>query len=272
MGAPGVFTTFNQMTRVRESEILKIPLCNKYTEFPDKPLRQPEVFFLHPAVDPDGDIRDAGYRPWRCALPENKLPPPIVIRSNRTTGSGRWGMRLSQSTGMAIDSLFYMSMHPEKSHLYVDDVAAAQNVSATYLAKVFQQLAKNGILRSQRGAKGGYRFGRLPEEISLFDIVSVCEGNLQLFDCRPDERGCTLEGVCLVCRTFREIEDRIRETLRQVTVGDLRDHHTRQGTLPAWVGCDGPDPDAYEASGDVPPEAFRTFRNVPEDADRLLRL
>lgn len=159
-------------------------------------------------------------------------------------------MRLSQSTGMAIDSLFYMSNHPEKSHFYVDDVASAQHVSPTYLAKVFQQLARHGILRSQRGARGGYSFGRSPEEISLFDIVSVCDGDLQLLDCRPDDRACLLEPDCLVCRTFRTAEERVRETLQQVTVGDLRDHHARRGDLPAWVTGDGQEPRGLDRSPD----------------------
>jgi len=136
---------------------------------------------------------------------------------------------------MAIDGLFYMSAHPDQTHFYVDEIATVQKVSATYLAKVFQQLARNGILHSQRGSKGGYAFGRNPEEISLFDIVSVCEGNLRLFDCGGEERSCSLRGECLACRTFIEVQVRMRQVLEGVSIGDLRDHHEHNGGLPDWV-------------------------------------
>jgi Rrf2 family iron-sulfur cluster assembly transcriptional regulator len=144
-------------------------------------------------------------------------------------------MRISRSTGMAIDGLFYMSAHPDQTHFYVDEIAAVQKVSASYLAKVFQQLARSGILRSQRGSRGGYAFGRRPEEISLFDIVSVCEGDLRLFDCRGEERSCSLQEECLVGRTFTEVQARMRQVLEGVTIGDLRDHHENNGGLPDWV-------------------------------------
>jgi len=144
-------------------------------------------------------------------------------------------MRISRSTGMAIDGLFYMSAHPDQTHFYVNEIAAVQKVSATYLAKVFQQLARSGILRSQRGSRGGYAFGRSPEEISLFDIVSVCEGDLRIFDCGGEQRLCNLREECLVGRTFSEAEGLMRQALQGVSVADLRDYHRNNGGLPDWV-------------------------------------
>ena len=145
-------------------------------------------------------------------------------------------MRYTQSTELAIDSLFYMAAHPEREDFSIEEVAKAQNVSASYLAKIFQQLAKAGILRSHRGARGGYALGRAPSGITLLDISLVSEGSSPLYDCNAGAKHCNLGPRCLIVSTFNEAERRMREVLSGVSLSDLLVGFKPHRQEAEWVG------------------------------------
>lgn len=147
-------------------------------------------------------------------------------------------MRYSQSTELGIDSLFFMAAHPESADFSVDQVAKAQNVSVSYLAKVFQQLVKAGLMRSHRGAKGGYALGRTPDKITLRDIALVFEGTSPLYDCNALTKQCGLGAKCLILATFSEAERRMHEVLATVTLADLVERTSRQA---GWVTKEAPE-------------------------------
>lgn len=130
-------------------------------------------------------------------------------------------MRYSQTTELAVDSLLYMAANTEKSAFSIDEIASAQNVSPSYLAKVFQQLAKAGVLRSHRGARGGYSLARRPQEITLWDIASVCEGTTPFYECNAAAKSCDLGPRCLIVKTFNEAGRRMRDVLIGVSLADL---------------------------------------------------
>lgn len=145
-------------------------------------------------------------------------------------------MKYAQSTETAIDSIFFMAAHPERQDFSVEEIAAAQKVSSSYLAKIFQQLAKAGLLRSHRGAKGGYQIGRSTREITLWDIALVFEGSSPMYECNATAKSCALGPKCLIVNTFREAEKRMQEVLQGVSIEDLVKKVKENGGHPAWVG------------------------------------
>jgi Rrf2 family protein len=137
-------------------------------------------------------------------------------------------MRYSQSTELAIDSLFYMAANPTVADFSVEQVASAQHVSASYLAKIFQQLVKAGLLRSHRGAKGGYMLGRVPNLITLRDIAVVFEGSMPMYECNANAKMCRLGPKCLILATFSEAERKMHEVLSKVTLQDVVNHNANE--------------------------------------------
>jgi Rrf2 family protein len=133
-------------------------------------------------------------------------------------------MKYSQSTELAIDSLFFMAAHGELTDFSVEQVALAQHVSESYLAKIFQQLVKAGLLRSHRGSRGGYTLGRLPSEITLRDISVVFEGSSSMYECNAVSKRCKLGAKCLIVSTFSEAEKKMNEVLAKVSLQDIVDH------------------------------------------------
>ncbi len=145
-------------------------------------------------------------------------------------------MKYSQSTELALDSLFFIAAHRERQDFSVEEIAQAQHVSPSYLAKIFQQLTKAGLLRSYRGAKGGYTLGRKPSEITILDVASVFEGASPLYDCNAPAKSCMLGPKCMIVSTFREAERRMHEVLQGVTLADLVEKLHKNHELPQWVG------------------------------------
>ena len=139
-------------------------------------------------------------------------------------------MKYSQSTDLAIDSLFFMAAHPEITDFSVEQVARASHVSPSYLAKVFQQLVKAGLLRSHRGAKGGYALGRAPAQITLRDIAVVFEGSSALYECNASSKLCKLGPKCLILATFSEAEKRMHEVLARVSLQDVVNHSAQEAS------------------------------------------
>lgn len=111
------------------------------------------------------------------------------------------------------------------------DLAEFQGVSPSYVAKLFTQLEKAGIVASAEGIRGGYRLARPPEEITVLEVVDAVEGGKPLFKCREVRRNCVLyqdspppsatRGLCGIHALMRDAERQMREVLGDRTLADL---------------------------------------------------
>ena len=130
-------------------------------------------------------------------------------------------MQISLSTECAIHSLVYLAMRPAGEICFVEEVAGAQHISASYLAKVFRILAKKGILHSYRGAKGGYRLAVDPAALTLRMVVETIEGSVPLFKCQEERLFCSLGIDCHIKNILKNVEDKAYEILEQSTIADI---------------------------------------------------
>jgi Rrf2 family protein len=72
------------------------------------------------------------------------------------------------------------------------DMAEFQGISPSYVAKLFTQLQKAGIVQSVEGIKGGFELKRPAKEISVLDVADALEGKKPLFQCKDIRHGCVL--------------------------------------------------------------------------------
>lgn len=86
-------------------------------------------------------------------------------------------MELSCKTEYALLALLELATHHSSGNpLQIRQIAADQNIPDRYLEQLLATLRRAGIVRSQRGAKGGYLLARDPWKITLWDVVSCIEG------------------------------------------------------------------------------------------------
>ncbi len=98
---------------------------------------------------------------------------------------------ISEAASIAIHSMAMISR--SNTLLNTKQVAAKTGFSKNHTAKILQQLAKNGFLRSTRGPRGGFVLGKKAEEISLMDIYRIIEGQPEETVCRMDCGNCPVD-------------------------------------------------------------------------------
>ncbi len=103
----------------------------------------------------------------------------------------------------------------------IKEISAAQDVPGNYLAKIMQQLARSGLVRSRRGAKGGYALSRPPRRITLREVIEAVEGPIFLNVCLIRKGECPRDAICPVHDVWREAQRRLFEVLDSRTMEDL---------------------------------------------------
>lgn len=108
-----------------------------------------------------------------------------------------------------------------------DEVLSAQGLAERVrletptVSKVLKQLAAAGLVDSWRGASGGYRLARAPQDISVADIVSAIEGPFGMTECCAQAGLCDHEAHCGVRVNWQRISDAIRIALEGVSLADM---------------------------------------------------
>ena len=148
-------------------------------------------------------------------------------------------MKFSASIEYAIHGLIYLARTTPGSLVLIKNIGDATKVPEAYLRKVFQQLARSGIVFSQRGARGGFRLAGDPGQITLKDIVESIDGSLPVYTCLNELRGCSLSRPCPVHAAFEDAQARMAEVLEATSIKDLLVDITRQEPVAEWLQVSG---------------------------------
>jgi DNA-binding IscR family transcriptional regulator len=100
----------------------------------------------------------------------------------------------------------------------IGELARRREIPVQFLEQLFAALRRAGVLRSQRGVKGGYCFAREPSEVTVLEIVELLDG--------PFGRGAT--GV------FAEAADAARKVLGETTIADIVEREAREAAAPMY--------------------------------------
>lgn len=130
-------------------------------------------------------------------------------------------MELTRKGEYAIRGIVYLATRPGDQVCLLGDIAAAVDVPQTFLAKIFQQFSKTGLVRSYRGTGGGFVLGRAPEKITLLEVVEAVEGPIVPNRCVADEDECSRSGTCNVHPVWAKVQEQIRDILAKVTLKEL---------------------------------------------------
>ena len=103
----------------------------------------------------------------------------------------------------------------------LSDIARRQGVSEKYLEHIFSALHKGGIVKAQRGRKGGYLLGRPADRITALDIISLLEGPCTLVDCIQSAAVCDRSGSCAAREIWNELSAAVRKVLEGYTIASL---------------------------------------------------
>lgn len=130
-------------------------------------------------------------------------------------------MELTRKGEYAIRGIVYLASKPAEQICLLSEIAAAVDVPQTFLAKIFQQFSKVGLVKSYRGTGGGFVLGRPANTITLLEVVEAVEGTIVPNRCVINVGECIRDHVCVVHPIWKKIQMQVRETLSEVTMQDL---------------------------------------------------
>jgi Rrf2 family iron-sulfur cluster assembly transcriptional regulator len=130
-------------------------------------------------------------------------------------------MRLTRGSDYGLRGMLYMARQPLGQVCLVSQVAAAEELPESYLAKIFQDLDRSRLLISHRGAKGGFSLVNDPQEINLLQIIEAVEGPITLAPCLDIREGCDRIDLCEIYDALDSAQAQMISVLEGTSLADL---------------------------------------------------
>lgn len=140
-------------------------------------------------------------------------------------------MKLTTRFRYGARSMLDLALHSDHQPVSLKEIALRQDLSLKYLENLFAALQAAGLVRSVRGAQGGYKLVQPPGEITLRRLYEVLEGANPLVDCIADPETCSRSESCVTQRVWSELYRVCMDFLDSITLKDLM--QTAENTQPS---------------------------------------
>lgn len=133
-------------------------------------------------------------------------------------------MKLSTKGRYGLKAMFDLALHYGEQPIALSSIAERRNISLSYLEQLISQLKKAGVVKSIRGAQGGYILNGTPSEISVGQVLRALE-QLAPVDCVTDDYDCSSSDFCVTRVVYQKILDSILETVDNISLQDMIDDY-----------------------------------------------
>jgi FeS assembly SUF system regulator len=130
-------------------------------------------------------------------------------------------IRLSRLSDYGIVLMAYLAEQPADAQLSARGIAAGTRLPLPVVSKILKALAREGLLLSQRGPRGGYALARRPDRITVAEMITALEGPIGLTECTMHPGQCVQEARCHVRKPWQQINHIVRSALAGVTLAQL---------------------------------------------------
>ncbi len=132
-------------------------------------------------------------------------------------------MRLSTRGHYGLKAMYDLARHYGAGPIPLKNVAARQNISGYYLEQLIAVLRKGGLVKSVRGAQGGYVLARPPDEIRVGDIIRILEGPIAPVECVSEIRTaeCDQADRCITRTVWEKVRDSITQVMDSISLADM---------------------------------------------------
>lgn len=132
-------------------------------------------------------------------------------------------MKLSTKGRYGLRAIIDLARYSEEAPVSIGCIAQRQSISESYLEQIVAMLRKAGLVKSIRGASGGYVLAKGADEISVGDVLRVLEGSLEPVKCAAfySEEGCAASDGCVTKYVWKKINDSINDTVNGIMLDEL---------------------------------------------------
>jgi Rrf2 family protein len=137
-------------------------------------------------------------------------------------------LRFTKRADYGLMAIHYIAVHEDGGTVSVKRIAEEFSIPPELLAKILQRLARERLIVSQNGPRGGYVLARRPIEITVGQVVRALEGPINIVECLEEDSDCPQMARCNLRRPVQKIQAAINQMLDTMTLAEL-------------VGADVPD-------------------------------
>ena len=132
-------------------------------------------------------------------------------------------MKLSTKGRYGLRAIIDLARSSANEPVSISSIAMRQGISERYLEQIVALLKKAGLVKSIRGASGGYVLAKDMGEISVGDVLRALEGSLEPVKCAAyySEEGCTASGGCVTKYVWQKINESINRTVDEMMLKEL---------------------------------------------------
>lgn len=131
-------------------------------------------------------------------------------------------MKISTRGRYALRLMLDLALNDKDQYVTIKSISERQEISGKYLEQIISVLSRAGYVKSVRGAQGGYKLAKAPEEYTVGMILRLIEGSLAPVACMEDEPNqCTRFEKCATLSVWQKIDKAVSDVVDSITLADL---------------------------------------------------
>ena len=132
-------------------------------------------------------------------------------------------MKLTTKGRYAVMAMADLALFKDNGPINLTDISLRQNISLAYLEQIFIKLKNKNLVRSVRGAKGGYVLQNSPDEIKISNIISAVDEEVKMLNCKKEsKKGCNNKSTkCITHNLWDQLDQHINNFFEKVKLEDL---------------------------------------------------
>ena len=132
-------------------------------------------------------------------------------------------MKLTTKGRYAVMAMADLALYKDNGPTSLTDISLRQNISLPYLEQIFIKLKDNNLVRSTRGAKGGYILEKPANEIKISNIISAVNEQVKTLNCKKEsKKGCNNKSTkCITHNLWDQLDQHINNFFERVKLQDL---------------------------------------------------
>ena len=132
-------------------------------------------------------------------------------------------MKLTTKGRYAVMAMAELATYQNGKPVSLVDISLRQNISLSYLEQLFSKLKNEKLVKSVRGASGGYVLEKNPKDIKLSNIIFAVDEQVKTLNCkRESKKGCNGRSTkCITHNLWDDLEQHINKFFDNVSLNDL---------------------------------------------------
>jgi Rrf2 family iron-sulfur cluster assembly transcriptional regulator len=132
-------------------------------------------------------------------------------------------MKLTTKGRYAVMAMADLALYKDNGPTSLSDISVRQNISLPYLEQIFIKLKDNNLVKSTRGAKGGYILEKPANEIKISNIISAVDEEVKTLNCKKEsKKGCNNKSTkCITHNLWDQLDQHINNFFEKVKLQDL---------------------------------------------------